>query len=132
MLNTINNFFEINKTILNLRSLKEEFIASNIANFETPNYNKKDINFEKIKKKIFSINKKNELFITSKKHMKAHNYEIKNKISMFLKHENNYKTNNKININEEKIKFLQSSLEYDLDIALINKKIKNIYLAIRG
>ncbi|BGI51454.1 MAG: hypothetical protein BucCj_2100 [Buchnera aphidicola (Ceratovacuna japonica)] len=132
MIKIIDDFFELNKTILNLRSFKEESIASNIANSETPNYNKKYVNFNKIIKKICFYKKRN-LYTTSKKHIK-NNFKIlnKNNYTNFLTKKNFFDINNKIDTNEEKIKFLKNSLKYEIDLSIIKKKIKNIYLVIQG
>ncbi|QTM69216.1 hypothetical protein HIC20_01540 [Buchnera aphidicola (Hormaphis cornu)] len=41
MFNTLNTEFEFYNKILNLRSLQEEVIASNVANSDTPHYKSK-------------------------------------------------------------------------------------------
>ncbi|WP_343188929.1 flagellar basal body rod protein FlgB [Buchnera aphidicola (Chaitoregma tattakana)] len=133
MLNNINDFFEFNKIILNSRIFKQESIASNIANSETPNYNRKDIDFKDLLNNTILSNRKNDLTITCNSHIKKKNkyFNINNYIKI-LEKKNKFKKNKSVNINEEKIKFLKNSLEYEIDIALINNKIKNIYLAIQG
>ncbi|WP_343183880.1 flagellar basal body rod protein FlgB [Buchnera aphidicola (Ceratovacuna keduensis)] len=133
MIKIINDFFELNKMLLNLRALKEESIASNIANCKTPNYNKRNIQFEEIVKKIDSIKKKRELYATCSRHITKSSKTISLKDYMkILEKRKSFKKINKIDLNREKMKFLKNSLSYQLEISAISKKIRNIYLAIQG
>ncbi|MBZ2279980.1 flagellar basal body rod protein FlgB, partial [Buchnera aphidicola] len=45
MFDKINTFFDFNKTALNLYSKRQEILASNIANADTPGYHSMDIDF---------------------------------------------------------------------------------------
>ena len=48
MVSKIDNALQFNRTVLNLRSARQELIASNIANVDTPNYKAKDIGSNKL------------------------------------------------------------------------------------
>lgn len=45
MLGKLDQYFQFNETALSLRSKRQEVIASNIANADTPNYKARDIDF---------------------------------------------------------------------------------------
>lgn len=45
MSSRIDNMFQFHQAALNLRAARQELIASNIANADTPNYKAKDIDF---------------------------------------------------------------------------------------
>lgn len=115
--------FELSKNILDLRSYQEELISSNIANSETPNYKSKTINFSYELKKII---KNHQMFLkkTSKKHLipinKNYNYFT------YVNHKNPSFNGNTVNMNYERIDFLDNSLKYQADITFLNNKIKNI------
>ena len=44
-LGRIDNLFQFNQAALNLRAARQELIAANIANADTPNYKARDIDF---------------------------------------------------------------------------------------
>ena len=45
MTNRIDDMFQFNQAALNLRAARQELMASNIANADTPNYKARDIDF---------------------------------------------------------------------------------------
>lgn len=45
MVSKLDDFFRFNELALNLRAQRQQLIASNIANADTPNYKARDINF---------------------------------------------------------------------------------------
>lgn len=45
MISKIDNYFAFNATAMNLRATRQEVIASNIANADTPNYKARDFDF---------------------------------------------------------------------------------------
>lgn len=45
MVNKLDEAFRFHQTALSLRAARQELLASNIANADTPNYKAKDINF---------------------------------------------------------------------------------------
>ncbi|WP_343154604.1 hypothetical protein RJK70_01120 [Buchnera aphidicola (Pseudoregma panicola)] len=132
MIKIINDYLELNKMILNFKALKVESTASNIANYKSANYNKRNIKFKEIIKKIDDIKKKKELYITCNKHIKKSKTINLKDYMKILEKRKNYKKNNKIDVNKEKMKFLKNSLNYQLAATSISKKIRNIYLALQG
>ncbi|QCI19388.1 hypothetical protein [Buchnera aphidicola] len=70
MISKLDLYFKDDSIMLELLTLKENSIASNIANINTPNYKKIDVNFlDEFKKKIKNLIyiKKNNSIINSKK-----------------------------------------------------------------
>lgn len=45
MVSKLDDFFRFNELALNLRAQRQQLLASNIANADTPNYKARDINF---------------------------------------------------------------------------------------
>ncbi|MBO9535853.1 flagellar basal body rod protein FlgB [Herbaspirillum sp.] len=45
MVSKLDDYFRFNELALNLRSQRQQLLASNIANADTPNYKARDINF---------------------------------------------------------------------------------------
>ncbi|BBI01268.1 flagellar basal body rod protein [Buchnera aphidicola (Nipponaphis monzeni)] len=130
MLTEINNLFQFNKKILKLISYQEELIASNIVNADTPNYFSKKINFATEVKKI--LNKDNiSLSKTSRNHIplvsnntKYHVYDNVNLEKSAIK--------NSVNMNFERINFLNNSLKYQAEITFLNHQIKDILVILQS
>ncbi|WP_343188051.1 hypothetical protein RJD23_01135 [Buchnera aphidicola (Ceratoglyphina bambusae)] len=133
MFEILNNFFKINKTILNLLSLRQESVVSNIANSKTPNYNKKDINFKKTIKKLLPKNSNKELVITSNKHIpnKSSISQKRNFVNV-VNYTNKIQSYKKINLEKERMNFVTGNLMCQYNIFLLKKELINIYTAIRG
>ncbi|MFX7878589.1 flagellar basal body rod protein FlgB, partial [Acinetobacter baumannii] len=45
MVSKLDDYFRFNEMALNLRSQRQQVLASNIANADTPNYKARDVNF---------------------------------------------------------------------------------------
>jgi len=74
MISKLDSYFKNDKLMLELLTLKEASIASNIANINTPNYKKIEVNFlDEFKKKI-----KNLIYKKKKNYIK----KIKKKYSI--------------------------------------------------
>ncbi|XBC42095.1 MAG: flagellar basal body rod protein FlgB [Buchnera aphidicola (Meitanaphis elongallis)] len=134
MLNKLNQEFYFNECALNLRSYRQELLASNIANNDTLHHQPLDFNFSKTLEMI--TKRKNfksqcELKLTSGKHISNLNSTKYNNYDKIIK--SHLVTNNKEkNINIEKLKFINNSLLYQIDIAFINNKFKNIMNVLKG
>lgn len=125
---------QMKQEILNLRSLEEELIASNIANVNTKNYKSRHINFTNELNKIKLKNSTKEMFLESKKTSDKHfSFNIQNNMvqpSIYTSNSNVDQNGNTVNMNQERMKFVKNSLKYQEEIALLNKEIKNINLVI--
>ncbi|CAL4322064.1 Flagellar basal body rod protein FlgB [Buchnera aphidicola (Thelaxes suberi)] len=118
---------------LNLRSLQEELIASNIANVNTPGYKARRIDFKHELKKIINNNIKfNKPLntIKPKKYCNLKNIHDLIKPDIYFSNQNKNQIGNTVNMDEERINFVKNSLKYQEEIAILNKKIKNIQLVL--
>lgn len=134
MLNKLDKEFYFNKCVLNLRSYRQELLASNIANSDTPNYQPLDIDFSKALNELLKKNNKQpqfQLTLTSKKHIpiaqhkESENYEKIVAKKYIIK-------KNKINMDVEKVNFINNSLLYQMDIIFINNKFKSLMNVLKG
>ncbi|AAO27032.1 flagellar basal-body rod protein Flgb [Buchnera aphidicola str. Bp (Baizongia pistaciae)] len=136
MLDKINNDFNINKILLNLHAYRQEILASNIANANTPGHKSSDINFSKTFGKLFSNalqGKKNNLTTTSNKHISNNdNVELSNYDEQTVKNNSYVSKNNAINIDVDRINFVHNGLKYNADVVFINNKFKNIMNVLKG
>ncbi|CAL4043200.1 flagellar basal body rod protein FlgB [Buchnera aphidicola] len=134
MFTKINNLFQINKNFLNLMAYRQKIISSNIANAETPNYRPLNINFKNEINNILhnKINKKKQIFLkkTSSNHLSLHHMNKFNIVPDYpIK---TFFNKNVIDMNQERISFIENSLKYQSQISFLTYEIKNIMNTILG
>ncbi|QCI20472.1 flagellar basal body rod protein FlgB [Buchnera aphidicola (Brachycaudus cardui)] len=136
MFNKINQVFNFSQQALNLYAQRQEILASNIANADTPGYKSRDINFQKELIKILqnrdTQNRKIFLNKTSPNHLNA---KYNNLISLQIKPviSNEIKPDgNTVNMDRERIEFVNNSLKYQSSLAFIKNEIKNITRVLQG
>ncbi|WP_422667255.1 flagellar basal body rod protein FlgB [Buchnera aphidicola] len=135
MLDKINALFKFSQYALDIYAKRQEIIASNIANADTPGYQSKDINFKnEINKRLRKNNITNNIQLkkTSPQHISMYkqntsSFTILPVVSNYLK-----KNGNTVDMNRERISFIDNSLKYQAHIIFINNQIKNIMHVLRG
>lgn len=137
MFNKINHIFDFNQNALNIYARRQEILASNIANSDTPGYKSIDINFkneikkilqkEKIKNMIFSLQK------TSINHLDAqkNNDSFSIKTIPVIVDQNKLNTNT-VDMNRERIQILNNNLKFQSSLSFIKNEIRNIMLVLEG
>ncbi|AHG60050.1 flagellar basal body rod protein FlgB [Buchnera aphidicola] len=133
MFNQINQVFDFNQKALNIYVKRQEILASNIANADTPGYKAVDINFKDELNK--TLNKKDTKIIlkkTSPNHLNGKNNHI-SLLKIIPVISNNIKPDgNTVNMDRERIEFVNNSLKYVSTLAFIKNEIKNIIHVLQG
>ncbi|CAL4326396.1 flagellar basal body rod protein FlgB [Buchnera aphidicola] len=136
MFNNINKVFNFGQQALNLYAQRQEILASNIANADTPGYQSKDMNFEKELNKILKNRDIKNKYIILKKTSPNHlNARYNNIISLEIKPviNNEIKPDgNSVNMDRERIEFVNNSLKYQSSLTFIKNEIKNMKHVIQG
>jgi len=133
MFDKINEIFDFNQKALNLYAKRQEILSANIANADTPGYKAIDINFKNEMNKI--INKKNKhIFLkkTSPHHLNS-KYENLYLLKTIPVITNQVKQDgNTVNMDRERIEFINNSLKYQASLVFIKNEIKNMMHVIKG
>ncbi|CAL4043169.1 Flagellar basal body rod protein FlgB [Buchnera aphidicola (Anoecia corni)] len=125
MISKLDTYFKNDKLMLELLTLKESSIASNIANIDTPNYKKINVNFlDEFKKKVKDLIyiKKNNSAVNSKKKnfIEIYKENLKQSISVDKTIDENFTFNEK-NLHSN----IQNSLFNDIKNSIENIDEKN-------
>ena len=131
----ITKSFELMKEALDYRAMRQDMIASNIANADTPFYRPKDIRFEEKlleeKRKLFGDDShKLELAKTSSKHLGGVNESTASKAKVFFRDGHMARNDgNSVDLDVETSEMAKNSIMYN---ALINgmKKQAGIFRAV--
>lgn len=135
MFDKINHLFDFSQQALNLYAKRQEILSSNIANADTPGYKAIDINFKNELKKMLNKCKSNtcvNLTTTSPYHFHA-NYKNNFFVNTIPVLTNQIKKDgNTVNMDRERIEFLNNSLKYQSSLIFLKNEIKNIISIIKG
>ncbi|QCI22199.1 flagellar basal body rod protein FlgB [Buchnera aphidicola] len=135
MFSKINEMFDFHQKLLNIYSKRQEILASNISNADTPGYKSVDINFNDEFRKIIKndFNKENiTLRKTSPNHLNGNNKNISSPKIISMMTDQEKPDGNTVNMDRERIEFLNNSLKYQSDLSFIKHEIKNIVRIIQG
>ena len=122
------NFYE---QVLSLRAQRQQLLASNIANADTPNYKAVDIDFNSAMQAALQQANPAELKLTSSSHLPnagtIGNADIKERAS-----KQNSLDGNTVDMDIERAQFTENALQYEAAITLINNHFKNIASVIQN
>ncbi len=121
--------FNVAKAALKLRSYKQELIASNIANVDTPGYRRKDIPFQKVMQAYLGESGDIPLKTTSPKHIK--DPDTKNIMSLAKVYKDKtLGTPNNVSLEQEITEMTQNQVLYEATLQALAKEIQRLKEAI--
>ncbi|WP_425619525.1 flagellar basal body rod protein FlgB [Buchnera aphidicola] len=136
MFDKINHIFDFSQQALNVYAKRQEILSSNIANADTPGYKAIDIDFK---------NEFNKILKKRKNHTLLTNLDRTSPNHLHAKYENNFyletlpvftnqikKDGNTVNMDRERIEFLNNSLKYQANLIFLKNQIKNMIYVIKG
>ncbi|QCI17731.1 flagellar basal body rod protein FlgB [Buchnera aphidicola (Acyrthosiphon lactucae)] len=136
MFDKINEIFDFNQKALNLYAKRQEILSANIANADTPGYKSIDINFKnELTKMLDKKNVKNSNILLKKTSPYHLNAKSKN---LFLLKTIPITTNqikqdgNTVNMDRERIEFINNSLKYQSSLVFMKNEIKNMMYVLKG
>lgn len=122
----MNKTFEILKRSLNFRSTKQQVISGNLANINTPNYQKRNLNFDE---ELIKASDQNmiKMRLTQPGHMPGQQDGQGNNFPIEVSD-----MPGEIDLDQEMAKMMQNSLLYEANIRLISKKFQALKSAIES
>ncbi len=110
---------------LNLRQMRQEVIASNIANAETPGFKAKRIDFEEALARAIDVDRTQTLQTDSARHYNVGGGGFDNLAPEYYEDPNGVvsEDGNTVNRDEEMARMAENKLMYDAAVQLMNKKM---------
>jgi len=129
-----NNLLNVFEEALKGLSLRHKVLANNIANADTPNFKRSDVDFKSILEKIIKENSKSSLSLktTHPKHIPllSSSYNT-NKFPIIKYTENKYrKDGNNVDIEKEIVEINKNYLLYNSVVELLSKEFSILRYAI--
>jgi len=118
---------DIAKSALNYRAMRQDMIASNIANADTPNYKPRDVSFENAlsaqRAKLFNQTPKLEMAVTNEKHIPLTDTQNSTKATTFFRDGHMARNDgNSVDLDVETTEMSKNSIMYNGLLAAIKKE----------
>ncbi|MCP5244664.1 MAG: flagellar basal body rod protein FlgB [Burkholderiales bacterium] len=132
MISKLDKAVHFHQQALGLRAARQELLASNIANADTPNFKAKDIDFSSVlKEKLSSTTPATTLSTTSPMHI---NNNRGNGISSNILYRVPLQPSadgNTVDMDAERTRFANNSIKYDASLTFISGQFRNLLTAIQ-
>ena len=138
MIGKLDNYLRFNETALSLRSQRQELLASNIANADTPNYKARDIDFASAMQGALSrtANPGNgQLAATNARHQQpaADGKALPDGTPVLYRGVvQGAVDGNTVDMDVERNQFADNALRYEAGITMINHQIRGLLAAIQN
>lgn len=139
MLNKLDAALSFHQNALRVRSQRQEIIAANIANADTPNYKARDIDFKSAMQQALGQSAPagstaNGLNKTSDLHLNATpgNNAVGPNEPLFRPIIQGSVDGNSVDMDVERNQFVDNGLRYEASLNMINGQIKKMLTAIQG
>jgi flagellar basal-body rod protein FlgB len=138
MIGKLDDYLRFNETALSLRSQRQELLASNIANADTPNYKARDIDFSNALQGALSraAQPQGSLATTAQGHIGNGPLDGKTLPDgtpvLYRTVSQGAVDGNTVDMDTERTQFADNALRYEAGITMINHQIHNLLAAIQG
>lgn len=133
-MNRIDEMLRFQQTALNLRAARQELIASNIANADTPNYKAKDIDFASALQGALSGNTaKLPLSATAASHLGGDSGDrVMGAPVQYRAALQPSADGNTVDMDVERAQFADNALRYEASLKFISDEVKDVLTALQG
>ncbi|WP_157314146.1 flagellar basal body rod protein FlgB [Chitinibacter sp. GC72] len=133
MLGKIDNYFRNQETALKMRSYRQEVLASNIANADTPNYKARDFDFKAAFDTARAGQQTAMLAVSNPRHLQP-----STQIDIFspeLKYRNERQPSidgNTVDMDTEMKEFTDNAIRYQAAVTFVQRRIESMKTALTG
>ncbi|MFC5547946.1 flagellar basal body rod protein FlgB [Massilia aerilata] len=130
MIGKLDDYLRFNETALSLRSQRQELLASNIANADTPNYKARDIDFSNALQGALARGAQPHIANGS---VAADGKALADGTPVLYRNVSQGAVDgNTVDMDTERTQFADNALRYEAGITMINHQIHNLLAAIQG
>jgi flagellar basal-body rod protein FlgB len=133
MVGKIDDFMRFHELALSVRGQRQQLLASNIANADTPNYKARDIDFSSVMNNALHKGGSQDGAVLTKT-ATAH-LDPQNAASVPALYRNSAQGNvdgNTVDMDVERNQFAENSLRYEASLTILNMQIRKMLSAIQG
>jgi len=134
MINKLDAAMQFHQTALNLRSSRQELLASNIANADTPNYKARDIDFASaLQNALSGSTAQLPVATSSSMHLQGNTgATLLGSPVMYRKPVQPSADGNTVDMDVERAQFADNALRYEASVKFVSDELKEIMTALQG
>ncbi len=138
MIGKLDQTLRFHETVLSLRAQRQQMLASNIANADTPNYKARDIDFNSALKQALGQGSQavqpTPMAKTAPAHLGGTNLHLSSggAALMYRTVQQGSVDGNTVDMDVERNQFADNALRYEAGITLMGAQIKGLLTAIQG
>ena len=134
MAGNVDDVLRFHQTALNLRAARQELLASNIANADTPNYKARDVDFASaLQNALAGTPSKLPVVQTSPMHLEGNTGDtILGSPVMYRKPVQPSADGNTVDMDVERAQFADNALRYEASVRFVSDKLKGMLSVIQG
>lgn len=138
MIGKLDQAMQFNEAALSLRGQRQQILASNIANADTPNYKARDIDFGKSLQEALSRSPASSapvpaLSVTSSSHLAAGNSGSGSPAVLLYRTPQQASIDgNTVEMDNERNQFTDNAIRYEASLTFLSGQIKSLLAAIQG
>ena len=130
MLDKLDAALRCQQEALNLRAERQEILAANIANADTPGYQARDIDFASELKKVMARGRPESsgvaLTLTSERHIPAQTVSTPEASLLYRIPDQPAMDGNTVDMDRERTQFADNSLQYQTGLTVLGGQIKGM------
>lgn len=135
MMDRISEHFDFYQKALGLRQQRQEILASNIANTDTPSYKARDIDFTAALREAMDEQRMHlsdtQLTLTSPRHIPAKALSTSPVDVLYRQPTQPSLDGNTVDMNAERIQFAGNTMHYQMDLSVLSQRIKTLMMAMQ-
>ncbi len=134
MLGKLDDYFKVQETALKLRSARQELLASNIANADTPNYKARDVDFSATFGVALAGQQAQSMTASHNQHLQSQSSRDIFPASAVLYRQETQSSvdGNTVNMDTELAAFADNALRYQAGLTFMQKRIETMRAAVQG
>lgn len=134
MVNKIDDYMRFHEAALGIRGQRQQMLASNIANADTPNYKARDIDFSSAMAQALVRNAEQgagALAKTAPAHLDIQG-SVNGSAALYRSTIQGNVDGNTVDMDVERNQFADNALRYEASLTILGMQIKNLLSAIQG
>jgi flagellar basal-body rod protein FlgB len=134
MVGKIDDFMRFHEAVLSVRGQRQQLIASNIANADTPEYKARDIDFSVAMNRAMNGNGNQDpasVAKTASAHLDGKG-SVGGLVVLYRPTVQGSVDGNTVDMDVERNQFTDNSIRYEASLTILNMQIRNMLAAIQG
>lgn len=134
MVNKLDELTRFQQTALSLRAARQELLASNIANADTPNYKARDIDFASaLKNALGGTSPELPVVKTAPQHLEGNaGNSVMGAPVMYRKPVQPSADGNTVDMDVERSQFTDNALRYEASVRFVSEQLKSMLTALQN